>query len=86
MQTLRYQHTKLSETVAKALSCTSDYQCCTEEDLKVAFGPRKHSACSETYFWEQCYRALNSTEVVPIDVNGQARVFVMLQQNKKNAT
>ena len=83
MQTLRYKHTKLSETVAEALSRTSDYQCCTEEDLEVAFGPRKRSACSEPYFWEQCYRVLNSTEVVPIDVNGQARVFVMLQQNKK---
>ena len=83
MKTLRYQHTKLSDTVGEALSCTNDYQCCIEEDLEATFGPRIHTACSEPYFWEQCYRTVNSTEIIPIDRNGQARLFVMLQHTKK---
>ena len=48
----------------------------TEDDLLTAFeGIRIHSSAAETYFLDQIYRVLPANSVIPVDENGKAHIF-----------
>jgi len=71
---------KLAKYVSAALENTANKNCLTETDIEAAFGSRKHTSTSEPYYSEQVYQLYNNQDTIPIDENGQARVFTLIEE------
>ena len=82
-RTAKHFHRKITQQVSEALKRTDNMNCLTETDLEAAFGTRRHSSSSEPYYWEQVYKLRDSGDAIPVDENGQARIFSLVKENTK---
>ena len=82
-KTLKYHHTKIAQQVATAVALMENKNCSSVADLDTIFGCRLHTSSSEPYYWEQTYHMIDCHKVIPIDRNGQARLFPAA--NKENS-
>jgi len=79
-KTMKHYHLKLSQYTSNALKKTTNNNLLNESDLEAAFGSRKHTSSSEAYYSEQIYYVHNNQDTIPMDANGQARIFTLIEK------
>lgn len=62
---------KISIEKIESLSLTTDLQ----DKFIVLAGESKHVSTQEPYFYESSYKVISSEEIVPVDDEGQAKIF-----------